>query len=86
MNKHYPWEVRKKVHVDDMVISPHFDGKGWIKDIRNEGKPQQLVYHVLLSALYYGYAKTIKLSRDQFTRVYYDTVSDDGSIEVIEPK
>jgi hypothetical protein len=84
--RHYPWEVRKKVHISDMVVSPLFLGKAWIKDIRNEGKPQRVVYHVQLSEMHYGYDKVIKLSRDKFTRVYYDTIADDGSIETVEPK
>lgn len=81
-----PWQVRRKVQVGDLVASAKLARVGTVVSIRNEGKPQRLVYDVYgtPSGSLWGFPVRMVLTRDQFTRVYYAD-SDDGSLVCVEP-
>jgi hypothetical protein len=81
MKTHNPWDTRRKALVGDLVESSKLPGtgRGTIREIRNVGKPQRLVYEVS------SFGSTFQLERQDFVRVYY-TADDDGSCESVEPK
>jgi hypothetical protein len=75
-----PWDTRRKVVVGDLIESRQLPGtgRGTVVAIRNEGKPQRLLYEIL------SFGCIFKLERQEFVRVYY-TADDDGSCESVEP-